>query len=176
MAKIYTRKGDYGKTLLANGKTVAKSSNLIEFYGTLDELNAFLGWGLEALYSREEFNELIKKIYRIQQELFGLSAQLTNDEICFSQKNTLLLEEDIDSFSNNLPPLKSFVLPSGGEASVRLHIARAVCRRAERIVFKLEVSKNVQEIAATYLNRLSDWLYVAARYIAFISNVEEICL
>lgn len=174
MSKIYTRRGDRGMTTLADGKAVAKTSELIEFYGCLDELNAFLGWTLEACYGKNELNELSKKICRIQRELFDLIAQLATPNI-IRNSNIAVLEQEIDTISNQLPPVNFFILPGGGEVSSRLHIARAICRRAECAVFKLKLPRSKENIAA-YLNRLSDWLYVVARYTAFLLKIEEICL
>lgn len=179
MSKIYTRRGDQGMTRLADGKAISKNSELIDFFGCIDELGAFLSWALESLYDKDEFSELIKKIYRVQHELFELNSRLSPDvkrknfvETSFSS-HIAVLEQEIDNISKQLPPLKSFIFPGGGEASVRLHIARTVCRRAERAALRLNLSED-QKIMAAYLNRLSDWLYVAARYAVFLLNIEEI--
>jgi len=174
MSKIYTRRGDHGITTLANGKTAAKTSELIEFYGCLDELSAFLGWTLEACYSKNELNELSKKICRIQRELFDLNTQLIAANV-IGNSNIAVLEQEIDMISKQLPPLNFFILPGGGEISARLHITRAICRRAECAAFKLNLPQNKENITV-YLNRLSDWFYIVARYAAFLLKIEEICL
>lgn len=176
MTKIYTKTGDRGMTSLANGKKIKKTSPVIDLCGCLDELNSFLGLVVEFLCRNSEFNDLLKQHYRIQRELFELGVQISGgDKFVFSPQKITQLELEIDTMSDNLPLLKSFILPGGGEIASLLHIARAVCRRAERTAFFVIESHSSEsaENVAIYLNRLGDWLFIAARYVAFISNIEE---
>ena len=174
MGKLYTKSGDDGFTTLADGKRVKKSSGLIELYGALDELNVFLAHGIESLYHNQEFDFLLKQIYSIQKELFELGALLVSGEkFAISSQNISRLEEEIDNMSEKLPVLNSFILPGGGEAATRIHMARVVCRRAERVAFRLADDSSSAEMVGIYLNRLGDWLYAASRTAALISNAEE---
>jgi cob(I)alamin adenosyltransferase len=174
MGKTYTKKGDDGTTQLTNGKRVKKSCETIELYGLLDELNSFLGFAAESLCHERHFAIPLKSIYRVQRELFSLANNvISGDKYNFGLQLTAALEEEIDHFEAGLPIMSSFVLPGGGESSVRLHLARSVCRRTERFAYKLTASLKNAEIIAVYLNRLGDWLYVLARYIAFESSIEE---
>jgi len=175
MAKIYTRTGDDGTTALANGKRVKKTADIIAVFGSLDELNAFLGFAAEALYTKNELQDLLKHIYQIQKDLFELGGKLASgNKFTLDPEKVARFEAEIDAMTEKLPIAKSFILPGGGEISARLHIARTVCRRAERETFKLFATDILAETVGIYLNRLSDWLYVAARYVAFVTNVEEL--
>lgn len=179
MFKIFSANGNQGITTLANGEKVSKACELIELYGNLDELNSFVGWCAEALhgdnYQDIEHRFLHKQLYTIQRHLFKLGQQLTDDKKIVSEQHTKQLEEVIEAISNKLPAVNAFILPGGGEVSSRLHIARAVCRRAERAAFRAYEKKHKNAgIIGSYLNRLSDWFFVAARFSTFVSNVEEI--
>lgn len=181
MLKIFTKKGDVGETALADGTRVAKCSELVELYGCLDELNAFVGWSGEALhsdiYQAHELRSVVQQLCDIQRKLFALAQQLTSptQKAAVTKQDVEQLEAAIEAISDKLPVLKSFILPGGGEAATRLHIARTVCRRAERAAFRAVAAKHKNaEMVGIYLNRLSDWLFVAARLLAFITSVEEI--
>jgi len=178
--KIYTRTGDQGKTRLAGGQQVNKSDQRIEAYGTVDELNAALGLVNEALRNSEIFKELRDKIVRIQNELFNLGAQLAvlpqdrrSDTPSIQEADIQRLEQEIDFFIESLPPLTSFILPGGGEVAARLHLARTICRRAEREVIRLAQQEPMDGTEIPYLNRLSDWLFAAARYATRALQIEE---
>ena len=163
--KIYTRTGDKGSTLLGNGKRVDKNSLRVDAYGSVDEANASIG--LSILRT----NTKIKKILRlVQNDLFDLGADLcipdkknikklkiTNDRVDF-------LEKEIDGFNKELASLNSFILPGGSESSTYLHIARTITRRAERKVVALSKKEKINLVTIIYLNRLSDLLFVLARY------------
>ena len=163
--KIYTRTGDKGSTLLGNGKRVDKNSLRVDAYGSVDEANASIG--LSILRT----NTKIKKILRlVQNDLFDLGADLcipdkknikklkiTNDRVDF-------LEKEIDGFNKELASLNSFILPGGSESSTYLHIARTITRRAERKVVALSKKEKINPVSIIYLNRLSDLLFVLARY------------
>ena len=163
--KIYTKTGDKGSTQLGNGKRVEKNSLRVDAYGSVDEANATIG--LSILRT----NIKIKKILQIiQNDLFDLGADLclpdkknikklkiTNDRVDY-------IEEKIDSFNKELAPINSFILPGGSESSTYLHIARTVTRRAERKVVALSKKEKINPVSIIYLNRLSDLLFVLARY------------
>jgi cob(I)alamin adenosyltransferase len=178
MSKIYTKAGDTGMTTLPSGQWAAKSSDIVEVYGCLDELNCFAAFAGEALHDDSEFEDLVKHLYYIQRHLFDLglylAAKKENKKKIDMHNVIAKLEHAIDIITDKMPLLDSFVLPGGGEAAARLHLARAVCRRAERAAFKLAESNKNAEDVGIYLNRLSDWFYVAARYAAYAANIEEI--
>ena len=167
--RIYTRTGDKGTTRLATGEPVSKADLRVEAYGAVDETNACLG--LARLHTTGELDALLA---RIQNELFDLGADLSTparpDEaegaaLRISEAQVAYLEAEIDRLNALLPDLKSFVLPAGTPAAAALHLARTVCRRAEREAVRLvEAGEPVSGPAMRYLNRLSDLLFVAARY------------
>jgi cob(I)alamin adenosyltransferase len=161
LTRIYTRGGDLGRTSLGDGSRTSKRDPLIAAYGAVDELNSHLGLALAA-----ELPDAIRAVLeRVQNELFDLGADLSvpyggeDDKLRVAPSQVEALEADCDAFNAALPELKSFVLPSGEEAAARIHVARAVCRRAEREA--LEAPVNPQAII--YLNRLSDLLFILAR-------------
>jgi len=165
--KIYTKTGDEGETGLLAGQRVAKDHPRVEACGTVDELNAMLGVA-RAAGLPEEVDAVIQ---RVQNELFNLGSQLAAGEpvllpiALIADGNVTALERDIDRFEQSLTPLHACILPAGGLAAASLHVARTVCRRAERRVVTLAATPGeaVSEIAIRYLNRLSDFLFVAAR-------------
>jgi cob(I)alamin adenosyltransferase len=162
--KIYTKTGDAGTTGLFGGDRVAKTSWRIESIGTVDELNSFLG-----LAGQAADPELAATLVEIQSRLFDVGAELaTTPEGKFSiesvhQAEINALESMIDQWDEILPPLKNFILPGGTEASARLHVARSVCRRCERTLWRLAAEVEIRQEIMMYLNRLSDWLFAAAR-------------
>jgi cob(I)alamin adenosyltransferase len=169
--RIYTRSGDAGSTRLATGETVSKADLRVETYGAVDETNACLGLARVHTSGAEAFDAILA---RVQNELFDLGADLAQpakpDEAEGSKLRILdsqvaRLEAEIDALNAELPPLASFVLPGGTPAAAALHLARTVCRRAEREAVRLvEAGEPVSGPAMRYLNRLSDLLFVAARY------------
>lgn len=173
--KIYTKKGDSGETSLFGGQRVSKTSKRIGAYGTVDELNSVLG-----LASAYEINPKTKKLLdKIQVQLFVLGADLATP---ISKKNTIdrigneeinFLENAIDELEESLEPLISFILPGGSPAGATLHIARTVCRRAERLTVDCASSEEISEASIKYLNRLSDFLFVLARFENLKSGKEE---
>lgn len=168
--RIYTRTGDAGTTRLASGKPVSKADPRVEAYGAVDETNACLG--LARVHSVEPAFDAM--LARIQNELFDLGADLATppkpgevegDALRVSDAQVTRLEGEIDALNVRLPPLKSFILPAGTPAAAALHLARTVCRRAEREAVRLaEAGEPVSGPAMRYLNRLSDLLFVAARF------------
>ena len=170
LTQIYTRGGDQGKTSLGDGVRVAKHSLRVQAYGTVDELNATLG--LVRLHTVGEA-EAEQMLMRIQNDLFDLGADLcrpgndASDETTLRIQETqvLRLEREIDQMNAELAPLTSFVLPGGSPAAAHLHLARTVCRRAERLVSALNEMEQVNALGLRYLNRLSDFFFVASRFL-----------
>jgi cob(I)alamin adenosyltransferase len=167
--RIYTRTGDTGETALGNGARVAKHSMRVPAYGTSDELNAFVGVARQVAEG-----ELDGKLALIQNDLFDLGADLCRPEmekdaeaeyppLRMVQSQVDRLETEIDAMNAQLEPLRSFVLPGGSAASAHLHVCRTVSRRAERHAVELATMEIINPVAITYLNRLSDWFFVAAR-------------
>ena len=162
---IYTRGGDAGQTSLGDGTRVPKSDPRIEAFGTVDELNSVIGLALAAGVPAD----VRAWLARIQNELFDLGADLSvpleaeRERLRVDDGQVRALEELCDVANAGLPPLRSFVLPGGTEAAALLHLARTVCRRAERLVVRLAETSSVNPVALAYLNRLSDLLFILAR-------------
>jgi len=178
--KIYTKTGDDGTTGLFNGKRVAKDDLRVETYGTVDELNSFIGLANTGNIPPE----ISKDLTKISNILFVLGTDLATphepqpkfsvDRIGISDVH--YLESLIDAYDEKLPPLRSFILPGGSETSARLHIARTVARRAERLAVRLSQKEHVSHEVLLFLNRLSDYLFTSARYanqLLGIDNVER---
>jgi cob(I)alamin adenosyltransferase len=166
LTRIYTRTGDEGETSLGNGARTSKTNPLIAALGSLDELNAAIGLALAAPLPER----LSSPLERIQNELFDLGADLSvpladgsRERLRIGQERIDVLERLCDELNAELEPLRSFVLPGGGEAGARLHLARAVCRRAERDVLASAGGQAMNPLLAVYLNRLSDLLFICAR-------------
>ena len=166
LSKIYTRTGDDGTTGLGDGSRVPKTHARIEAYGTVDELNSFIGLALSGGLP-DEFTQWLEQI---QNDLFDLGADLSvpleddrRERLRVTRGQVERLEELCDLVNERLEPLKSFVLPGGTEAASRLHVARAVCRRAERRSVALARTESVNPEALAYLKRLSDFLFILAR-------------
>lgn len=178
-AKIYTKTGDKGTTSLIGGTKVAKSNRRIEAYGTVDELNSFTGLCIDHLNT-----QTIPHVLReVQDRLFTIGSSLACDPDKetglripdLKEEDIVLLEKEMDKMDEVLPPMKSFVLPGGHVAVSTLHIARCVCRRAERCCVRISKKKeDVPALIIKYLNRLSDYLFVLSRYAANKLNAEEI--
>ena len=167
--RIYTRTGDRGETALGDGSRVAKDSARVAAYGTVDEVNATLG-----LVRLGAAGEMALAIARIQNDLFDLGADLATPDLegdatakyprlRIQAGQVARLETEIDAMNADLAPLRSFVLPGGSALAAHLHLARTVCRRAERLAVTLAAEEAVNGEAVKYLNRLSDWLFVASR-------------
>ena len=167
--KIYTKTGDAGETALGNGARVAKHAMRVTAYGTSDELNCFVGVArLDAEGSVDE------ALSRIQNDLFDLGADMCRPDmekdaesayppLRVAEAQVLRLEAEIDVMNDALEPLRSFILPGGSKLSAHLHVCRTVARRAERLAVELATMESVNPSAVKYLNRLSDWFFVAAR-------------
>ena len=174
--KIYTKTGDDGTTGLIGGTRVPKDHIRIEAYGTVDELNSYVG----LIRSQEISKELQNKLAEIQDRLFTIGASLASDPIKSKMKIPDLLESDVeflekemDSMNEELPELKNFILPGGNSVTSYCHLARCVCRRAERITIHLSRESSVEELLIKYLNRLSDYFFVLSRKLAHNAKVEE---
>jgi cob(I)alamin adenosyltransferase len=166
LTRIYTKGGDKGKTSLGTGQRVPKSSPRIAAIGDVDEANAFIG--VCRLFADEDMDRLLS---RIQNDLFDLGADLClppkeneGNKLRIKSQQVSYLEEQIDYYNQVLPPLQSFVLPGGTSFSAHLHQARAVVRRAERSICYLKESESLNDTIIQYINRLSDLLFVLARY------------
>ncbi|WP_210487339.1 cob(I)yrinic acid a,c-diamide adenosyltransferase [Rufibacter aurantiacus] len=176
--KIYTKTGDKGETSLIGGTRVKKSHLRIEAYGTVDELNSFLG-----VVRDQEVNQKRQQIFsEIQDRLFTIGSTLATDPVKEGKVQTpdlhltdiQFLEEQMDLLDEQLPPLRNFILPGGHQAVSFCHVARTVCRRAERLVIALQEESHVDDLVVQYLNRLSDFLFVLSRAMALELGVEEI--
>ncbi len=179
--KLYTKTGDDGTTGLLSGKRVSKHHVRIKAYGTVDELNVWVGMLRNFKSDKDTQDTLIK----IQQELMTMGSQLADDaafEVSklvnilepIDEENVLFLENQIDKLSNALPELKNFVIPGGHQAVSYTHLARCTCRKAERFITELNQVESVPEIIIAYINRLSDYLFVLSRKFAHDLSVSEI--
>lgn len=172
LSKIYTRTGDDGSTGLADGSRVAKSALRIEALGTVDEVNSHLGMLIELLPADDELTPLLK---RIQHHLFDLGGEFAiPGSQMITDTHIEWLEQSLDGYNNSLPPLKNFILPGGSQPAAQCHLARAVCRRAERVVVALAAEETINPGARQYLNRLSDVLFVIARVLARRQGAQEV--
>lgn len=174
LTRIYTRGGDAGETSLGDGSRVSKLDPRIQAYGTVDELNSTLGTVLAGACP----DGLRAPLERVQNELFDLGADLSvpvgvEGRLRVAQADVDALERDCDRFNEPLPELKSFVLPGGTESAARLHVARTVCRRAEREVLAASREVELSPLVAVYLNRLSDLLFILARAANAAGGKEE---
>ncbi|MBK6468119.1 MAG: cob(I)yrinic acid a,c-diamide adenosyltransferase [Paracoccaceae bacterium] len=169
LSKIYTKTGDAGETALGNGARVAKHSLRVSAYGTCDETNATVG-----LARQHATAGMDVMLARISNDLFDLGADLCTPDrqldetlsytpLRMVEPQTLRLEREIDAMNTKLQPLRSFILPGGSALAAQLHLCRTVCRRAERLVVELAAMEDVNPEAVKYLNRLSDWFFVAGR-------------
>ncbi len=163
LTKIYTRTGDRGNTVLGDGSRINKSSLRVEAMGDVDELNSLLG----LLLAEDLPADMPGPLLEIQHDLFDIGGELSiPGSNIIEQRNVAGLERMIDGYNSALPPLKEFILPGGSRPAAACHLARAVCRRAERRVVELGQSESVNQYSQSYLNRLSDLLFVFARVLA----------
>jgi cob(I)alamin adenosyltransferase len=171
LSKIYTRTGDKGDTGLGDGSRIDKDSARVEAYGTVDELNSHIG-----LILAYDLPEAVREaLVDIQHDLFDLGGEMSMPNYTAMQAEYVSrLEQQLDTFNADLPMLKEFILPAGGKATATCHVARCVCRRAERRVVSLMRNETINPQALAYLNRLSDLLFVIARVLARFENGEEV--
>ena len=175
--RIYTRTGDKGKTSIIGGR-VDKDDTRVEAYGTVDEVNCFVGQAIQEL-DQEIFKDVLNDLEKIQHELFDCGGDLANvsekREIKLYQESIAYLEKKIDEYIEEAPEPERFILPGGTKPSASIHIARTVTRRAERLVVKLlKADPKTPEIALQYLNRLSDYFFALARVINSRLNVRDV--
>lgn len=187
--KIYTKGGDKGKTSLIGGKRVSKAHARLDAYGTVDELNSTIGLlareisdDLAKAGRQKDSSELVKELTYIQSDLFDLGSHLACEDADMRRQLPTLdpsrvssLEKAMDTFSTELKPLKHFVLPGGARSACIAHMARTICRRAERLIVHLEEIEpnSIENINVQYLNRLSDYFFVLARHLNRLMSVEE---
>lgn len=182
--KIYTKGGDIGETSLLGGERVAKADQLIDLYGDVDELNSFIGCSIAELKGDKQFGEIVAFLSAIQVNLFMLGSLFA----CpvdkrekyklkkFETGDIIKLEQAIDALSDKLPELKNFILPGGAKGAASLHLCRSVTRRVERktVCIKLQQEDFLPVFTIPYLNRLSDYFFVLARYVNKLTHVDEI--
>ena len=176
--KIYTKTGDKGETSLIGGTRVPKYHDRIEAYGTLDELNSFVGYLRDQLTDDHVRDVLLK----IQENLFTAESLLATDPDkemkrllpFLSEPDVVILEKEIDAMNEHLPVITSFILPGGHPLVSLCHVCRTICRRGERIIIKLAADTKVDDILVKYINRLSDYLFVLARELAFVHNIPDL--
>lgn len=169
LTKIYTRTGDDGSTGMADGTRVAKDELLVHAIGEVDELNSQLA--VLSCHAAEVFLEPIKIV---QNELFNVGAELTLGQAMIMQAQVDWLEQSLDTLNQSLPPLKEFILPGGGLAASHCHVTRAICRRVERSLVSLDKQQALNQYLKSYINRLSDYLFVLARAISQHEGKDEI--
>lgn len=175
--KIYTKTGDDGTTGLVGGSRVKKYDLRLEAYGTIDELNAVIG----VIRSLELPDDVVDILNKIQNKLFNIGSLLASDDkgaeftakLSVTEANIKDLEIAIDKYQKQLPELTHFVLPGGNLTSAQCHVARTVCRRAERRILEFAEQSKVQTEIIIYINRLSDFFFVLSRKLAFDNNIEE---
>ncbi|MFO1446502.1 cob(I)yrinic acid a,c-diamide adenosyltransferase [Bacillus sp. Bva_UNVM-123] len=175
--RIYTRTGDKGKTSIIGGR-VEKDDIRVEAYGTVDEVNCFVGQAMAQL-DREKFADVLDDLEKIQHELFDCGGDLANvlkeRQLKLTKEAVEYLEKKVDAFIEEAPKVERFILPGGTEASASIHIARTVTRRAERLVVSLmKADPEISEITLQYLNRLSDYFFALARVINFRLNEKDV--
>lgn len=169
LTKIYTRTGDDGSTGMADGSRVAKDDLLVHVIGEVDELNSQLA--VLASHAPDGFTASIRTI---QNELFNVGAELTLGQAVIEQESIDWLEQSVDELNQSLEPLKEFILPGGGLAASHCHVARAVCRRVERSLVSLDKQTSLNKYLKSYINRLSDYLFVLARAISKQQGEDEV--
>jgi cob(I)alamin adenosyltransferase len=184
LTKIYTKIGDKGTTMLATGAMVDKDCVRIEAYGTVDELNSWVGLLRDSLLDTgsPDVTQLVQSLLKVQNELFDVGGELsvpaevldTSRQQVVGPEAILRLEREIDEWNETLEPLKNFVLPGGHRANSVAHLARTVCRRAERRVVAMARTEVVRDDVRIYLNRLSDWLFVVSRILSKTFGALEI--
>jgi cob(I)alamin adenosyltransferase len=186
ITKVYTRVGDKGTTSLADGSAVSKDDLRLETYGTVDELNSFVGLCRATLQQTSEIQSADRSLMdewleRIQNDLFNLGGDLATpiasrweSMVVIADQEIVNLEKMIDHLQLTLPPLREFVLPGGTRLNAELHVARTVCRRAERIAVQLQEQAEINPKAVPFLNRLSDFFFVASRWVQHLLQCKEV--
>lgn len=179
--KIYTKTGDKGTTSLVYGERISKSDVRVNCYGTIDELNSFIGLALSQLsLDDKKLEQEIKEAFKVVQiRLFYVGADLSTSSgqtvhWRIKEKDIKCLENIIDQWTSRIPELGAFILPGGTEVAAALHVARTICRRAERTI--VIINEIVDPLSLQYVNRLSDFLFVSARYINYLQGKDDVIL
>ncbi|WP_096188585.1 cob(I)yrinic acid a,c-diamide adenosyltransferase [Evansella halocellulosilytica] len=166
--KIYTKKGDHGDTQLI-GKRVRKTNERVNAYGTIDELNSFIGIAVSELIASADLEDVRNDLIKIQHELFDLGGDLANvtnkGDWATKEEYVTYLEDKIDKYWDESPEIKTFILPGGDKEAAQLHVCRTVARRAERAILKIDSTETLPPVAVKYVNRLSDYFFAAARVV-----------
>lgn len=174
--KLYTKQGDQGLTQLVGGSRISKDAKQVEAYGTMDELNAWLGYAITCCNEHESL--FVSELQEIQQCLFDAGHDLATPSdhpaYIFNEKNVSWLEHKIDFYSEHSPAIKQFILPGGSRTASVLHIARTITRRLERQIVALQNETLINKTVLKYVNRLSDYLFAAARYANVLNKVDDI--
>lgn len=178
---LYTKTGDKGTTSLVGGKRVSKTHARLEAYGTVDELNAYLGYLLSLI---TEESDSFKLLRFVQHKLFSIGSYLATDQSCtklneasiIRPEHIEIIERSIDELESSLPPLNRFLLPGGNRQAAVCHICRTICRRAERRIFTVEEQEHIEidESIKSFINRLSDFLFILSRKLNHLTQCEEI--
>lgn len=181
--KIYTRTGDKGETSLYSGQRVSKDNPSVEAIGTVDECNCAIGIAVSLMGTQPIFDKARGQLEQVQHALFDVGAALATpltkaannklEKTRFDNESTAMLEEWMDVMDAELPQLHSFILPGGNSCGAVLHLARSICRRAERLVVPLHKKGDVSESVLIYLNRLSDYLFMLSRYVNALTHTPE---
>ena len=174
--KIYTKTGDDGTTSLFDGTRVSKSHERVEIYGDVDELNSVVGIAISFvsdLSFKQQLQEIQKDLFALGSKLANPAAKKQKHKADFSEDKITTLEQQIDSMEESLAPMTSFILPGGDQAASFLHLARTVCRRAERKLVALATHEDIDRVHIIYLNRLSDCLFVCARFANFLEGKKD---
>lgn len=175
--KVYTKKGDSGSTKVSKKKILKKNDILIEVLGSLDELNCFIGLAKISLKNKKKFRELIVDLQAIQNLIFEIGRELINkkrNKDLITSEDVKNIEKKIDGLNLFLKPLKSFVIPGSGTSNAYLHIARTICRTLERRMITLSLQQKINKTIFMYINRLSDLLFVFARFVTHTSKEKEV--
>ena len=174
--KIYTRKGDSGQTSLIDGEIVYKHSLSVDTYGTIDELNSFLGLLKDYIKDdkiKDILNNIQIKLFSIGTILASGKNQNISAKVTIEKKDVEYIELEIDSLNKNLPELKNFIIPGGHKISSYSHVCRSICRRAERKISELNNKSSIDSNILAYINRLSDFFFVLSRFLKYSDNVSE---
>ena len=170
LSKIVTKTGDDGTTGLASGERVSKADDIIEAIGSIDELNSSIGMVMSECHTRDS-RELEVELIKLQHNLFNCGGDLClQGSVLINIQHINDIESSLEKYNQQLAPLKNFILPSGSELTSRIHMSRSICRRAERVLVKAKQSHEFNPLLLVFINRLSDWLFVVARY---TNEIEE---
>ncbi len=177
LSKIYTRTGDRGETGLGDGSRISKTHPRVEAMGSVDELNSMVGLVVEDLIAenRPELTSIANFIRLLQHRIFDLGGEISIPDFkIVTTDHVAAIEQNLDALNDKLAPLENFILPGGSKLIANCHLARAICRRAERNLVALAADESINEAALEFLNRLSDYLFVVARSCARITGVDEV--